>query len=62
MSLGANLLGFGLRLYPWVTDEPSSQIHYDGWRDAINRRLYRKYIRQLFFDKILAPIAIAQNS
>ena len=24
-----------------------------AWRDAINRRLYRKYIRQLFFDRIL---------
>ncbi|MBN3922082.1 MAG: hypothetical protein HWQ37_02585 [Nostoc sp. NMS4] len=29
------------------------QIHFDGWRDAINRRLYRKFICQLFLDTLL---------
>ncbi|WP_265275062.1 hypothetical protein [Nostoc sp. KVJ3] len=29
------------------------QTHFDGWRDAINRRLYRRFIRQLFLDRPL---------
>ncbi|MEH2060356.1 MAG: hypothetical protein V7K97_30340 [Nostoc sp.] len=29
------------------------QIHFDGWREAINRRLYRKFIRQLVLDILL---------
>ncbi|WP_230967278.1 hypothetical protein, partial [Nostoc commune] len=29
------------------------QNHFDGWRDAINRRLYSKSIRQLFLDTLL---------
>lgn len=32
------------------------QTHFDGWRDAINRRLYRKFIRQLFLDRLLVLV------
>ncbi|WP_334898461.1 hypothetical protein [Nostoc sp.] len=29
------------------------QIHFDGYRDAINRRLYKQFIRQLVLDRLL---------
>ncbi|MBG1260791.1 hypothetical protein [Nostoc commune] len=29
------------------------QNHFDGWKDAINRRLYSKSIRQLFLETLL---------
>ena len=29
------------------------QIHFDGYRDAINRHLYRESIHQLFIDRLL---------
>lgn len=29
------------------------QIHFDGYRDAINRRLHKQFIRQLVLDRLL---------
>ena len=52
---GGGLL-FGDDLSMISTNQPLETVFKPkmSWRDAINRRLYRKYIRQLFFDKIVA--------